>query len=443
MSSWWPNRRRNRAMEATSCLSAPADLVSDELLSHREVFVMSPSWEPNELERRTAARVAGIGFVPALNVMHWATGSEFDVYAFLPHEDTFDRLMVQCTTSAPDADKIRALKTCALDFGANHWVFVTTRKPHETKAAMAEWHGIELLSESGHAAKHQCEIAGRVLDVHKRLTPREWAICHFLRGIAWLRRVALESREKSAEAKQVVSTWNALDEVFLTSDPYRRLQMLYDLHYEEPALAQRCAGAEGLAATAHRGLWNAMVLGDGTYTQSALAVQTINRAHTLITLAECACRTAQGEAVPDYLDHPEGRRGKLIRDLADKRGRAAFAVVAFELVYGWGGLWSAEGSSIVPDLAAIAEVDEADINDARTRIDTLLRDAGMGEFIKDFSPDYARWECLALLPYFSKGVGVSRFRAEHGLGLDGKPFAGWLEAAVQHADQCKAYEQNH
>ena len=176
---------------------------------------MPAKWEANELERRTAARVAGIGFVPAVNVVHRETQSEFDVYAFLPQEGGFERLMVQCTTSAPDNDKLSALKTYAGSFHANHCVFVTTRKPHETKERLAQIHGVDLVSESEHAERHRCTISGRTLDVHADLTAREEAIVQFLRGIAWLRRVALDRREDSPEAEQVVQTWNALDEVWL------------------------------------------------------------------------------------------------------------------------------------------------------------------------------------------------------------------------------------
>jgi hypothetical protein len=68
-------------------------------------------WEGKELERRTTARVAGMGFVPAINVVHRGTQSEFDMYAFLPHQDGFKRLMVQCTTASPDATKVAALRT--------------------------------------------------------------------------------------------------------------------------------------------------------------------------------------------------------------------------------------------------------------------------------------------------------------------------------------------
>lgn len=399
-------------------------------------------WDGRELERRTTARVAGTGFVPAVNVVHRATQSEFDVYAFLPQQGGFRRLMVQCTTAFPDATKVAALKGYAATFHADHAVFVTTRKPHATVAASAATHGVHLLSEDANASTHSCTIDGVQLDVRAPLTPREEAICQFLRGIAWLRRVALEHRHNSAEAKQVVDTWGELDEVFLTADPFVRLQKLYDIHNAEPALAQKCAAAENLADTPYKALGRAMVYGEGTYSQSALAAQTMNRAYTLITFAECACAVTEGAAIPDYLDDPRGRRGRLIRALSDRDSRMAFATVAFDFIHGWGGLWSAEGHSIAPELAALAGVSEAAIDDARSRIDTLLRDAGMEVFIKSFDEDYGAWECFALLPYFSKGIGVRRLTAL-GAQLDGWLYQNWSLASCGHEAECRTYEEAH
>jgi len=398
-------------------------------------------WDGSELERRTAARVAATGFIPATNVKHSSTQSEFDVYAFLPQEGGFRRLMVQCTTASVHADKLSALKAYADSFHADDAVFVTGKKPHETLDRLAQFHGVHLLSEHTDATTSSCSIADRRLDVQAELTDREEAICAFLRGIAWLHRVALEHRDDSVWAEKVVETWNALDEVFLIPDPFQRLQRLYDIHTDEPELARKCAAAERLADTPYNALFRAMVHGDGTYSQSALAVQTLNRTHTLITFAECACAAAEGAAIPGYLDDPRGRRGPLIRSLADRDSRMAFATAAFEFIYGWGGLWSADGHSIAPELAALAGVSVADIRDARRRIDTLLRDAGMNEFIKSFDPDYGSWECFALLPYFSKGIGVHRF-ALGGAALDW-PFSAWRDAAREHAECCREYETSH
>jgi len=404
---------------------------------------MPTMWDANELERRTAARVAGMGFIPAVNVVHRETQSEFDVYAFMPKEGGFERLMVQCTISSPSADKLSALKAYANSFHANHAVFITATKPHRTKERLAEKVGVELLSEAKYASKHSCIISGRTLDVRAELSVRERAILQFLRGIAWLRRVAFDCRQASPEAEQVVETWNALDEVSLIPDPFQRLQQLYEIHFDEPQLSQKCAGAEGLADDPYDALWNALVLGEGSYTHSALAAQTLNRAHTLITFSECACRVAEGESVPKYLDDPRGRRGKLIRALADRRRRHAFAVVAFDFIYGWGGLWSAQEESIDGDLARLAHVTVEHVADACSRMDTLLRDEGMREFTKPFESMGATWESFALLPYFAKGIGAKRFYAEKGIRLVGRPWFAWQVASSEHEQACERYEKEH
>lgn len=398
------------------------------------------TWEDNELERRTAARVAGMGFIPAVNVTHRETDSEFDVYAFLPQEDGFDRLMVQCTTASPSPDKVRALKTCAQDFGANHWVFITTRKPHESQLQMAEFHDIEWLSESERADNHSATIAGRKLDVRAPLSAREKAISRFLRGISWLRRVAYEDREESCEAESVVQTWNALDQIFLIPDAFERLQNLYDIHNSRPRLSQACAARENLGPDPETALWNAMVYGVGRYTQSALAAQTTNRVFTLVTFAECACRVAAGDTIPAYLDDPRGRRGPLIRALAERSARHAFATAAFDFIYAWGGLWSASGISIASALAELCGTTLTSIRDARGRIETLLRDAGMEKVIEDFDKDYGKWECMKLLPYFTKGIGVRRFREEGMAALDGWLWDGWANESIKFEEECKNWE---
>lgn len=399
-------------------------------------------WDGNELERRTMARVAATGFVPAINVKHLATQSEFDVYAFLPMAGGFKRLMVQCTTASPDSDKLSALKAYAGSFNADHAVFVTEKKAHETTEELADVHDIELLSENANAAKSSCTIEGRQLDVQAHMSDREEMIRSFLRGLAWLRRLALQQKKTSAEAQQVVDTWNDLDQAFLETNPFRRLQDLYDIHNREPELARKCSAAEDLAATPYEALRQAMVFGEGKYSQSALAVQTINRTHTLITFAECACAVAEGATIPNYLNDPRGRRGDLIQDLSDRDSRMAFATVAFEFIYGFGGLWSGNGQSIAPELASLAGVTVEDINDARSRIDTLLRDAGMREFIKSFDEEFGSWECFALLPYFSKGIGVRRLKTL-GATLDGWLWDNWHEASEEHERACRTYEKKH
>ena len=118
-------------------------------------------------------------------------------------------------------------------------------------------------------------------------------------------------------------------------------------------------------------------------------------------------------------------------------------MVAFDFIYGWGGLWSAEGQSIDGDLARLAGVTVEDVIDARSRIDTLLRAEGMGEFIKSFDEKYGSWECFALLPYFSKGIGIRRFQAEERQVLQGFPWDRWRHASEQVEAQCKKYEQSH
>lgn len=399
-------------------------------------------WDGRELERRTAARAATAGFAPAINVTHSRTQSEFDIYAFLPTPQSLERLMVQCSVPRPTHDRLSALKGNADTFRANHMLYVTEGNPHPTQVALAGEHGVELVGEHTDAVG-VATFAGATIDVQSSLSLREKTILTHLRALAWLRRVALDASGHSEAADKLLEVCKQLDEVSLVSDPFDRLTELYKIHYYAPKLAEECALAEGLATSGRRALKNAYASNCGTYTQSALAAQTLNRTHTLIAFCECACLVALGEQVPDALDAAAGRRGGLIRWLSEQPSRHKLAIVAFELVYGWGGLWCFDGVSCAPAIACAVDIDEADLHGMRECVDRLLRAEGMDKFIKPVSYKGHSWEALALLPFYAKGIGVERLEQEEQCCFKSPMRDRWVAAAIDLQSRCNAYEKSH
>ncbi len=404
---------------------------------------MATMWEARELERRTAARVAAAGFAPALNVIHADTQSEFDVYAFLPQQAGFRRLMVQCSLGPPSSEKLSALKANADSFGADYALYVTAGVPHQTQMNLAEVHGVKLLSESAASDLATADVAGATIDAQRPLSLREEFIVRFLRCLARLRRLALDYRDASPACKKLVGVWNSLDQVSLIHDPFERLATLYEIHFGAPKLAEECALAEGLGPTGMRALKQAYAYNRGTYTQTALAVQTLNRVHTLIAFCECACLLAQGAALPSLLADERGRRGPLAQWLSGLPAPHRLAIVAFEFVYGWGGLWRAMAATVRDRIAEAVGITPEEVDDMRGYVDHLFRDEGMGSFIKQVRYLEAEWESLALLPYFSKGIGVRRLEMETGVQLVGDPWSRWKKARIELGTECEQYERGH
>ena len=399
-------------------------------------------WDGRELERRTAARVAKAGFAPAINVIHADTRSEFDVYAFLPQPASLERLMVQCSVPRPNHEKLSALKGNASTFGADHMLYVTESMPHQDQCTLADTHGIELITEDG-AGRGTASIAGTTIDVQATPTVREAAIRTHLQCLSWLRRVALDARSSSSACAALVDIWNRLNGVSLIEDPFERLLELYEIHYAAPKLAENCAVAEGLASTGRAALKRAYAYNGGSYTQSALAVQTLNRTHTLIAFCECACLVALGHAVPQALDDPVGRRGALLRWLAQRPSRHKLGIVAFEFVYGWGGLWSISGVDCAPHIANAVGISVADLHSMRGCVDHLLRSQGMGTFIKPVSYRTNEWEALALLPFYAKGIGIRRLELETGQQFNTETCMNWKQAFDHLRTECQQYETAH
>lgn len=400
-------------------------------------------WEGRQLERRTAARVAGSGFAPAINVVDPDTQSEFDIYAFLPGDGEFRRLMVQCSVSAPSSQKLAALKTYASSFGADDALYVTARTPHRAQISLAKKIGVALVSESDNSPLNSANIAGRTIDVQQSLSVQEKAIVAFMQCIARLRRVALDRRNESCAAEKVVEVLNELDRVALMKDPFERLSHLYRVHEQYRKLTQECALAENLASTARRACYRAYAYNEGTYTQSALAAQTLNRTHTLISYCECACLVAAGTSVPDEIASAGGRIPSLIEWLSRRTGRHLLALVAFEFVYGFGGLWSIMGQDVAPFIESATGATKGQIQSMKSYINHIFRARGMNEFIKQVEYQDTTWENLVFLPCFSKGIGLRRVELETGDSFCGSPWDDWRRAATDLVERCKEYQRNH
>ncbi len=399
-------------------------------------------WEGRELERRTAARMATAGFVPVLNVRHAEFNQEFDIYAFSPHEDGVRRILAQCTTAPPDSQKIAALCGWARSFHVDDALFVTSRNPHDNQANVAAFQRITLLSEHPDSTFHEAIIDNRTLRVGAALSARENAIVRFLRGMSSLRRVSLDRRSQCDEAKRVAGVWAKLDEVALEADPFARLERLYSIHFKHSRLAEQCALAEGLGDSGGKALKAAYAYGRGTFTQSALAVQTLNRVHTLIALCECSCLVSAGVTIPD--DYSRGRTGPLIQSLSVRPFRHLLGMFAFELVYGWGGMWpEAYEQRFMEHFGQNIGASPNELRWLIEFVNDLFCTAGHEGFILRPPWHGMGWYNVLLLPFFAKGIGVRRLESELGVALSGWPWDAWRRASYEAEKRCRQYEQSH
>jgi hypothetical protein len=226
--------------------------------------------------------------------------------------------------------------------------------------------------------------------------------------------------------------WKDLDGVPLLTDPFERLEQLYEIHWSVPKLAEECALGEGLATTGREALKRAYAYGDGTYTQSALAAQTLNRAYTLVSLCECACLVASGEQVPGALDAQSGRRGPIIRSLAERPHPHLLGPFVFELLCGWGGFWPLGVEQPFKEtIASTIGAGPAQVDDLLGFINSLFRSAGMGNFVKEVEYRGVKWRNMLLLPYFAKGIGVRRIESEARQEITWAPWVDWKDDSLR------------
>lgn len=402
------------------------------------------AWDANELERRTAARLSVAGFVPALNVVHLETQSEFDVYGIRLQPDAVSRLMVQCSVPSPNATKLMALRGYAWCFGVEACLLVSVHDLHEDQQALAELAQITVLSEEQGADFAATTLHGIPLSAHTTLTPREEAIARFLRCMAWLRRIALDCRRQNPTCEQVVQTWRQLDGIALLPDPFERLCALYEIHGSNRRLAEECALSEGLATTGRDALKQAYAYNQGTYTQSALAVQTLNRIHTIITLAECACLVAGGRQVPPVVYSASSNAADEIVEFSRHPARHLLAWFVFEFLYGWGGFW--QEFNIDPfreDIAQCIGASPEQVDEMIALINRVFGTQQGGEFVVSAGWSETRWRNLTLLPYFAKGIGVRRIEDESGLTFDDTPWREWKISSLDLERDLRQWETSH
>lgn len=403
-------------------------------------------WDGAELERRTAARMSTAGLVPVLNVVHDETSQEFDIYAFHPRPDGISRVLVQCTTSRPDSGKLTTLRGWADSLSVEHRLFVTGSNPHETQERVADFQGTHFLSEHPDSALHSVTVDECMIDICRPLSLRERLAIGFCRGMSHLRRVALQSRTRHECAEEVVAVWNELDRVTPMRDPFERLDRLYSIHGEHGDLSARCAVAERLGDESDDPLLalKAAYAGNrGTYTQAAMATQTINRMHTFISLCECACLVAGGAQVPSHLMQ-SGRAGRLVASLSNRPFRHLLGMFVWELLHCWGGMWPAADEAlfrrvISDDIGATPQ----DVDWMVTYCNSFLRSAGQEGYITRVPWQGKEWSNVLLLPYFVKGLGVLRVEALKQARLGRYPWGNWRDDCIRCVQECKKWEREH
>ena len=266
-------------------------------------------------------------------------------------------------------------------------------------------------------------------------------------------------------AIDVKKTYNGIAGSILQANPFERAEILYQAHFAHPALSMDCAEEEQLggAPTSYESreeyrrecLRKAFVEGCGTYTQTALMVQTLNRLYTLVTLAECAVSPVERAA--SEIVHSTPRWLALVDWLSEQPLRQHLAPFFCHLLFVLGGfLPEIAKQEIHNEAAARLGCPPADIAKLIALADDLFRrydpQAGVGRsFIACLEYYGFKWESWKLLPYFLKGIGSRHIRNELGLDMTRRasdPLARravlqWEKAADRLEAECETWEKSH
>jgi len=361
------------------------------------------------------------------------------------------RGLVECKSSPPSPSEVSQIVGLAKQLRAKRAWLVTTRPVDDRTASWAADGQVDV------------RVVGQKYRSPDRLTPGGRAVMRTLRGFAHLERLGRSAKEhgRGASVSALRKVLHLVTGSMLDFDLIQRAKLLYETHRENHVLAERCAYEERLAgslpgartasalkAYKAKALWNAMVLNAGTYTQSALMGQMLNRVYTLITLAECAEEVAAGSVAKSDVVVP--RWSPIARWLSDGDLRRLLGSVLYHFVFVLGCFIPLEfKDAVYEDIGSSTGCPVDRIDDVFSLANSVFRcmarsREGSVDFILDLpiaEDKPFRWKTMILVPYFLKGVGVGYYDEKLGLQLEHDYPQRWRQAAERAEAQCYKEEQ--
>ncbi len=397
---------------------------------------------PKDLERYAAAYAYDEWrFVPIVNAIDLI---EADAYLIRFDRPGVKRGLIECKCHAPDLKELSNLRGDAFGLDAEEsWLFTLNEPAEDAKRwASASHLGVGI------------RVVGSNCGGPQTLSHRGRAVLRTLRCFAQLKRLVpgrpRARRARDAEPTAVTAlrkTQHLVCGSMLTYDTLQRASQLYGVHHNHRFLAEDCAWQERVPDdqgrppnNKRRAVKNAYMLGGGTYTQTALMVQTLNRLYTLFTLAECAEEKAQGRIRDGDISVP--RWPEIAGWLADNDLRPFVAPVMFHFIFVLGGLIPlAHEQAIYADIEDATECPSEKIGDVFQLVNSLYRcmqrqrDDSM-EWVVPLTMDRLELRTHKLLPYFLKGIGVQYLREALDIELPDDPVRPWEDKARELEEQC-------
>jgi len=403
-------------------------------------------WEARELERLTAAKLAEAGIVALLGPRDPDTQAEIDVYALRFGPDSVMKALVECKTASPSNRDIEAINGLLPGYAGDEAVLVTGRGAHGDQIELAKKIGVKLVSTGGYAELDKKSILECDLDFASPLRELGCAVRSTYRCIGALERQARRHAEQGIiEAQKVVDTYSKVVNTILTRDPIKRASDLYELHFANQRLPQECAWAERLGPTPEKALQQAYAYGKGTYTQSALMAQTLNRCFTVAAIAERACAGSGGgiwHAMWETSATPPKAAG-IWWWLSEQAFKEFVGPFMFYLVFVFGGFWPTDVEQLVfQQFHRLTGAPISAIESIIGMINDIFSTEGTDAITQvNNYPGYP-WKNLILCPYPLKGVGC-RFMRSLEINVRESLCRRWERSLGNVEDECEEYERAH
>lgn len=407
---------------------------------------MPSRWQTHEWERYIAARCAEEGLVPLANVEDRDTQAEIDIYCLRFETDRVRKATIECKFPSPDSTAIYCSKGVAETYHAEHAVLATCgRTLGDSQVGACLKSGVSLLS------RHHSAYGGvpnTVLDVpvdaSVSLQPCGRAVVSTLRCFYALEQRAIDAAGNSALARMVRKGCRAVRETVLEKDPFLRLAKLTQLHTARPRISQDCAWEERLGYDRRNALQNAYGHNGGTYTQSALMLQTLGRVFALVTLAECAFeeQCARNEGWGDLTPRLQG----IVEWLTKQELKQLLAPFVLRLVFVHGGLMpDMYQQEIRADIAQAIGTDTATIDkliELANHVYSVASENDRLKFIRHPEKSDLPFHTVALCPFALKGVGVRYIAQTYDPSVASRHpyYADWAAALQETEESCRSHE---
>ena len=411
-----------------------------ELSTSLETIPMS-MWTGRELERGVAAKMTEAGCVCLLNPKEDQTQVEMDIYALRFSPAAVRRAIVECKTGRFGNNDILALAGLLQRHPVDQLVLAARREPHKDQAATCRTYGVELIVADRDSSRSARSIIGTPVDLAEPLGYVGKAVRSTHRCISALERIALDRTPPTELSQMTGAMRQRVTSTILTHDPIRRLTELFAIHNESPRLSQECAWEEQLGPNRELSLKYAYGFNRGTYTQTALMLQTLNRVFAVVAAAEAAIEGLFENVEIDVSALPP-RTLPIIEWLSKQDFRDVVGPFLYQVVFVFGGfwplayqneVWSALGDNIGADPSIVPRLVQM--------VNHLFRAVNRPAF-REVPYQGLEWTNFTLCPFALKGIGCRSLQAL-GCVLKHAEYDKWLKAADDLEEKCRQYEKAH